>query len=128
MNKLEMLGRLTKDVEVRYTQDQKMVVKFTIAINRRKNEHTDFFDVTAFGKTAEFISKYFNKGQQVAIVGRLQNNNYIDSEGKKHYGNIIIAEEVFFADSKKENNTEKQSEGIYENIDIETYNSDELPF
>ena len=123
MNKLEMLGRLTKDVEVRYTQDQKMVVKFTIAINRRKNEHTDFFDVTAFGNTAEFISKYFKKGQQVAIVGRLQNNNYTDSEGKKHYGNIIIAEEVFFADSKKEN-TNETSEATFN----ETYNDDELPF
>ena len=106
MNKVELLGRITKDPEIKYTQDQKMIAKFTLAINRRVRELTDFFDITAFGKTAEFVSKYYKKGQQVAIVGRLQNNNYTDSEGKKHYENIVICDECYFADSKKEEATE----------------------
>lgn len=123
MNKLEMLGRLTKDVEVRYTKEQKMVVKFSIAVSRRINDQADFFDITAFGKTAEFISKYFKKGQQVALIGRLQNNNY-EKDGKKHYGNIIIAEEVFFADSKKESSSDEVPIDITNEISY----SDDLPF
>ena len=123
MNKLEMLGRLTKDVEERYTQDQKLIVKFTIAVNRRSKEQSDFFDVTAFGKTAEFVSNYFKKGQQVALIGRLQNNNY-EKDGKKHYGNIIIAEEVFFADRKKESSSDEAPVDVTNEI---TY-SDDLPF
>ena len=123
MNKLEMLGRLTKDVEERYTQDQKLIVKFSIAVNRRSKEQSDFFDITAFGKTAEFVSNYFKKGQQVALIGRLQNNNY-EKDGKKHYGNIIIAEEVFFADSKKESSTDETPVDVTNEIMY----SDDLPF
>ena len=77
MNKIELLGRLTKDVDVRYTASTNaMVVTFSIAVNRRfakqgEERQTDFFNIVAYGKTAEFISKYFSKGQGIAIVGRI---------------------------------------------------------
>jgi single-strand DNA-binding protein len=114
MNKVELLGRLTKDPEVSYTQTtNKMVARFTLAVNRRK-EGTDFINIVAWEKSAEFVSKYFKKGQQVAIVGRLQTRDYEDTQGKKHYVTEVITEETFFADSKKEEVIED--------------NGDDLPF
>lgn len=110
MNKVEILGNLTNEVETRYTQDGKVIATFNVAVNRKfkkENEErkADFFRLIAFGSTGEFIQKYFHKGQGVALVGRLQNNNYEDKNGVKHYTNDIIVEEVFFAGSSKENNT-----------------------
>lgn len=124
MNKIELLGRISKDIEKRYTPvNNTMVARFNIAVNRRTKgeKQADFFEITAFGKTAEFICQYFSKGQQVAIIGRLQNNNYEDSQGKKHYSNMIIAEEVYFADSKKDNAGSN-------NIDTIPEYDDGLPF
>lgn len=107
MNKVSLIGRLTKDVEVRYTQSNTAVASFTLAVNRRfvkegEERQTDFISTIAWGKTAEFISKYFKKGQQVSLVGRIQTRNYEDDQGKKHYITEVVAEEVYFADSKKE--------------------------
>lgn len=109
MNKVEILGRMTKDVETRTTPNGKIIASFGVAVNRRftkqgEERQADFFNLIAFGQTGEFIQKYFHKGQPIALVGRLQNNNYEDKEGKKHYTNEIIVEEVYFAggESKKE--------------------------
>ena len=107
LNKVMMIGRLTRDVEVRYTQNTNtLVCMFSIAVGRNRKKEgqpdTDFFNVVALGKTGEFCSKYFNKGQQVCVCGRLQNRNYDDKDGKKVYVTEIIAEEVHFADSKKD--------------------------
>lgn len=107
MNHVTLLGRLTIDVEINYTQTTNtQVAKFNLAVNRRfvkegEERQADFFNIVAFGKTAEFCSKYFQKGQQVAIVGRIQNRSWEDDQGQKHYATDIIAEEVYFADSKK---------------------------
>ena len=132
MNKIELLGRLTKDVDVRYTASTNaMVVTFSIAVNRRfakqgEERQTDFFNIVAYGKTAEFISKYFSKGQGIAIVGRIQNNNY-EKDGKTIYHNQIIAEEVYFAgDSKKKE--EPQFEPAQAFDDWDTMQNDYLPF
>lgn len=121
MNKTILLGRLTKDPEVRYTQtNNTMVVNFTLAVNRRfakEGETTaDFINIIAWNKTAEFVSKYFKKGQQVAIVGRLQTRTYEDDKGK-HFITEVVAEEVYFADSKKE-----------EKVTEDEFVSDDLPF
>lgn len=132
MNKIELLGRLTKDVDVRYTASTNaMVVTFSIAVNRRfakqgEERQTDFFNIVAYGKTAEFISKYFSKGQGIAIVGRIQNNNY-EKDGKTIYHNQIIAEEVYFADSKKDNTTNDVPD---EEIFVPNFSDDgsDLPF
>ena len=111
MNKVILMGRLTKDVEVRYTQTNNiMVASFSLAVNRRfakeGEQQADFINIVAWNKTAEFVSKYFKKGQQVGVVGRLQTRNYEDDKGTKHYITEVIAEEVYFADSKKEGTIE----------------------
>ena len=93
MNKVVLLGRLTKDVDVRYTQTNNiMVASFSLAVNRRfakegEERQADFINIVAWNKTAEFCSKYFKKGQQVGVVGRLQTRNYEDDKGVKpsHY-------------------------------------------
>ena len=109
MNKFEFLGRLTKDPEVRYTSgNNTQVTTFTIAVNRRfvaqgGERQSDFFNLTAFGKTAEFCSKYFKKGQQVLVTGRIQNRSWDDAQtGQKRYATDFIVEETYFADSKRD--------------------------
>ena len=131
MNKVILLGRLTKDVDVRYTQTNNiMVASFSLAVNRRfakegEERQADFINIVAWNKTAEFCSKYFKKGQQVGVVGRLQTRNWEDENKVKHYITEVVAEEVYFADSKKEDGnatTEETESGNF-------YNStDELPF
>ena len=117
MNKVIEIGRLTRDVEVRYGQNNTAVAGFTIAVDRRfKREgqpDADFFSCSAFGKTAEFAEKYLKKGVKVAIVGSLQNNHYKDKNGVDHYTTQIIVDEVEFAESKaasqQNNDTPKPS-------------------
>ena len=112
MNKVILMGRLTRDPEVRYTQNTNLTVaNFSIAVNRRfkregDTETADFFNVVAWNKTGEFVGKYFKKGQQVIVSGRLQNRNWTDQQGVKHYATDVIAEEVEFADSKKNSDSE----------------------
>ena len=110
MNKVILMGRLTRDPEVRYTQGNNTAVcSFSLAVNRRFKQEgqpdADFINVVAWAKTAEFVSKYFTKGQQVAVVGRIQTRNYDDKDGKKIFVTEVVAEEVYFADSKKEQST-----------------------
>lgn len=107
MNKVILMGRLTRDPEVRYTQGNNTAVcSFSLAVNRRFKQEgqpdADFINVVAWAKTAEFVSKYFTKGQQVAVVGRIQTRNYDDKDDKKIFVTEVVAEEVYFADSKKE--------------------------
>ena len=138
MNKIILLGRLTKDVDVKYTQTTNiMIASFTLAVNRRfvkqgEEKQADFFNITAFGKTGEFCSKYFSKGQQVAIIGRLQTRNWQDDQGQKHYATDIIAEECYFADSKKQSNDgdakEPETELKNAGVEFNTIDDDSLPF
>ena len=108
MNKFQFMGRLTRDPEVRYTSgNNTQVTTFSIAVNRRfvaqgGERQADFFNLTAFGKTAEFCAKYFKKGQQVLVVGRVQNRSWDDQNGQKRYATDFIVEETYFADSKRE--------------------------
>ena len=108
MNKVILMGRLTRDPEVRYTTtNNTLVCTFTIAVNRRfarqeGQPDADFFNIVAWSKTGEFCSKYFKKGQQVGIIGRLQTRNYDDKDGKKVYVTEVVAEETYFADSRRD--------------------------
>lgn len=130
MNKVILLGRLTRDPETRYTQTSNMqVTSFTLAVNRRfvkqgEERQADFINCVAWNKTAEFVSKYFKKGQQVGIIGRIQTRNYDDEQGIKHYVTEIIAEEVYFAGYKKD---ATQNE-VQATDDFEITNQDDLPF
>ncbi len=105
MNKVIMMGRLTRDPEVRYSQGSNTAVcSFSIAVDRSfKREgdpDADFFDCTIFGKRAEVAEKFFRKGLKLVITGRLQNDNYTNKEGQKVYRNRIIVEDFEFAESK----------------------------
>jgi single-strand DNA-binding protein len=130
MNKVILMGRLTKDPEARYTQTNNVqVTSFTLAVNRRftkdGEQQADFINIVSWNKTAEFVSKYFRKGQQVGVIGRIQTRNYDDDKGVKHYITEVIAEEVYFADSKKEG----QADTILDTTnDFEISSSDDLPF
>lgn len=131
MNKTILMGRLTRDPEVRYTQTtNKMVVNFTIAVKRRFEDNTDFFNIIAWGKLGEFASKYFKKGQQILVSGRLQNRDYETKDGNKRIITEIVAEELYFADSKKSNNNnENQEEDNSFNFNFSLLDQDDdLPF
>jgi single-strand DNA-binding protein len=111
MNKIILMGRLTKDPETRYTQtNNTLVASFTIAVNRRFNRpgeerQADFIPVVAWSKLGEFCSKYFKKGQQVGVIGRIQTRNWEDDNKVKHYITEVVAEEAYFADSKRDGDT-----------------------
>ena len=107
MNKVILMGRLTKDPELRYTSNNNTAVcSFSLAVDRRfskpgEEKQADFFNVVAWRNQAEFCGKYFNKGLKVVVVGSLQNRTWDDTEGKKHYITEVIADEVYFAESRK---------------------------
>ena len=119
MNKVILMGRLTRDPEVRITQGQDgtsmTVARFSLAVDRRLSRNTDqsadFFNCTAFGKLGDFVEKYLNKGIKVLLVGRIQNDNYTNKEGQKVYSVQIIAEDIEFAESKNasQNNSQPAS-------------------
>lgn len=136
MNKIILMGRLTKDPEVRYTQDSKAVARFYLAVDRRfKREgqpEADFFTCAAFGKTAEFIEKYLQKGTKVTLSGSVQNDNYTDGNGVQRYTNQVIVEEIEFAESKRaseggqqSSNTSTDSDGF---MNVPDGIVEELPF
>ena len=133
MNKVILMGRLTRDPEVRYTQtNNTMVTSFSLAVNRRfvkegEERQADFINIVAWSKTAEFCSKFFKKGQQVGVIGRIQTRNYDDDQGMKHYVTEVVAEEVYFADSKKDNpNSEEPNVNQAElNVNVVENNSDD---
>lgn len=107
MNKVILMGRLTRDPETRYSQGNSSlaIARFSIAVDRRFKRDTDqqdadFFNCTAFGKQAEFVERYLRKGTKVLLTGRVQNDNYTNKEGQKVYSVQVIAEEIEFAESK----------------------------
>ena len=102
-----MCGRLTKDPELRQTQSGTNVASFSIAVDRRfhdasGNKVSDFFDVTAWRQTADFVKQYFTKGKRILLIGTLQNREYTAQDGTKRRVTEIIADEVEFADGKSE--------------------------
>ena len=106
MNKTFLSGNLTKDPEVKYTTSGKAYARAGIAVNRRTKKadgtyETDFFDLCAWDKTAEFMGKYLKKGSRVIIDGRIESDNYKDKTGSMHYGTRIVVENIEFGESKK---------------------------
>ncbi len=112
MNKVILLGRLVADPETRYTQSNIAMTRFKLAVNRQvakgEEKQADFFNITAWRQTAEFVQKYFTKGQQVLIEGYLRNNSWTDQQGNKRYNDDIHADKVYFADSKRESGQQTQ--------------------
>ena len=108
LNKAILMGRLTADPELRRTQNNTAVTSFTLAVNRKPSRsgeqpQTDFIDIVAWSYTAEFVSKWFSKGQQVAVVGRIQTRTWEDKQGQKRKSVEVVADEVHFAAPKRDN-------------------------
>ena len=124
MNNVSLIGRLTKDTELRYTQGGTAVANFTLAVDRRfKSEgqpEADFINIVAWGKTAEFTANYFTKGMRVGVVGRIQTRSWEDNDGKRHYVTEVVADSVEFADGKKDgsgsSNGKKTKDESYDDI------------
>ena len=129
MNKVILMGRLTKEPELRYTTSNNTAVcNFTLAVNRRfqkqgEERKADFIPVVVWGKQAEFCEKYFAKGRQVAVAGRIETSSWNDNEGKKRYKTEVVADEVYFADSKQGSSKQADDDGFYPLED-----DDGLPF
>lgn len=113
MNKVILMGRLTRDPEVSSSTSGTTFARFSIAVDRRFKKEgepdADFFNCSAFSKTAEFVERYLKKGTKVVVTGRLQNNNYTNKEGQKVYDVRIMVEEIEFAESK--NSSESSDSG-----------------
>lgn len=133
MNKVILIGRLTRDPEVRYSQNREKataVARYTLAVDRKfKNDEqtADFINIVAFGKSGEFAEKYLKKGMKVSVCGHLQTGNYTNKEGVKVYTTDIIVEEQGFCESKGISNgaTANDNDGF---INIPEGIEDELPF
>ena len=108
MNHINIMGRLTRDPELRYTQNQTPVCTFSIACERDyskgENREADFVDIVAWRSTAEFVSKYFAKGRMAVVSGRLQMRDWTDRDGNKRRSAEIVADSVYFGDSKPKDN------------------------
>ena len=142
MNKVILMGRLTRDPEVRYTQtNNTLVASFSLAVNRRfvrqgEERQADFINIVAWSKLGEFCSKYFRKGQQVGIIGRIQTRTWDDDQGQKHYITEIVAEEAYFADSKREQDAGGNFDATFgampdvgnSSSDFAVSSGDDLPF
>lgn len=114
MNSVQLVGRLTRDPEVGYTDGGLSVARFSLAVDRRfKNENgptADFPGCIAFGKTAEFIEKYFKKGMRIGIQGRIQTGQYTNNDGNKVYTTDVVVENCEFVESKSERSNSGNSD------------------
>ena len=139
MNKVILMGRLTRDPEVRYSQGENSlaIARYTLAVDRRHQQNgeqaADFINIVAFGKAGEFAEKYLHKGTKMVISGRIQTGSYTNKDGQKVYTTEVVAEDQEFAESKKDGSSQPSSqpnnqipEGEFMNIPegIE----DDLPF
>jgi len=138
MNKVILMGRFTRDPELRYSTNgnNTAVCRFTIAVDRRfqkagEERQADFIPVVAFGKTGEFCGKYFTKGSRIAIIGSIQTRTWDDAEGKRHYVTEVVTEEASFVDSKKSENGSTSTganSGMAESDGFYPLEDEDLPF
>lgn len=116
LNHITIMGRLTRDPELRYTQSQTAVASFSLAVDRDfggrdgGERQTDFIDCVAWRQTAEFVSKYFQRGSMAVVAGRLQIRDWTDREGGKRRSAEVIVENIYFGESKRRDGGERSSE------------------
>ena len=129
LNRIVVMGRCGKDPEIRMTQKGTAVASVTLAVDRDysadQNKETDWIDVVAFGKTAEFVEKYFSKGQMAVVSGRLQIRNWDDKDGNKRRSAEILADHVYFGEGKKDRAETYEPQGEFNEI---TDDDPNLPF
>ncbi|MCH5210413.1 MAG: single-stranded DNA-binding protein [Oscillospiraceae bacterium] len=136
MNKVILMGRLTKDPEQRQTPNGTTVTRFSIAVNRRfAKDTTDFINCVAWKKTGEFISRYFSKGSMIAVVGSIQSRTWDGQDGKKRYATEVNVDEAYFTGSKADTQGDNQYSQLPNAGDFEgdefadlDVNEDYLPF
>lgn len=121
LNKVILAGRMVADPELKQTQSGVSLVSFRIAVNRRyasRNDgqqgqpEADFFNVTAWRNTAEFVAKYFRKGSAICVIGSIQNRNWVDQQGVKHYATDIVADEANFVESRNASGSSDMGMGM----------------
>lgn len=137
LNKVILMGRLTKDPEIKSSMQGKSISTFTLAVDRGyvkpgEERQADFINIVTFNSTADFVARYFEKGQLVAVCGRLQTRNWEDNEGKRHYATEVVAEEAHFAESKRDAANPQRTENSFTSappagftVDVD---DDDLPF
>lgn len=150
MNKVILMGRLTRDPEVRYSQgsEPRAIARYSLAVNRRFKRDgqpdADFINIVAFGRDGEFAEKFLKKGMQISVVGRIQTGSYTDKDGNKRYTTDVIIEEQHFAESKRNfeermgNSSSSNAAGPSVNapssnnsegfVAIDNFDDDDLPF
>ena len=136
MNNVSLIGRLTADPELKHTQGGKGFTRFTVAVDRAvktgEEKQTDFINIVAWNQTAEFICKYFSKGQRIALTGSIRTGDYTDKDGKKRYTFDVWANNVEFCESKGEKQTtqpqpeQQKKTGNMSNSNFEDFEG--LPF
>ena len=132
MNKVILIGRLTKDPELRFAAGSGMAIgRFTVAVNRQfKKDETDFINCVAFGKTAETISQYLTKGRQIAVIGSIRTGSYDAQDGTKRYTTDVAVESFEFIGSNGQGNTQENNNndafGAYD--DITPVDDVDMPF
>lgn len=133
MNNVSLVGRLTKDVELKHTNTQTAVATGTLAVNRTfKNQNgereADFINIVAWRKTAEILAEHTSKGSQVGVIGRIQTRNYEDKDGKRVYVTEVVAESVSLLDSKSNQQSQPKQESPFSNSNPMDVSDLDLPF
>lgn len=130
MNKVILMGRLTKEPELKQTPNQISVVRFSLAVNRRfvkeGQQEADFINCVAWRQTAEFISRYFHKGSMIAVAGSIQTRSWEGQDGKRQYATEVLADEVYFTGEKKLENQSQPQADIF--TGFAPANDEDLPF
>ena len=118
MNSVQIVGRLTKDVDIRYSDSGSSVARFCVAVDRKYRKdgeaQADFINCLAFGKSAEFVEKYFSKGNRIGLTGRIQTGSYTNKEGQKVYTTDVVVEAMEFVESRR-------AEASYKESDIDAF-------
>lgn len=132
INNVSLTGRITKDLEKHQTNKGTSVVNFTLAVDRRRknangDREADFISIQAWGLTADLLSKYCSKGSLIGIEGRIQTRNYENNQGQRVYVTEVVAENVTFLDSKK-NNDQSQQGGYQQSNGYQNDNYQQQPF
>jgi single-strand DNA-binding protein len=128
LNKIFIMGRLTKDPDLRHTQSGLAVASFTVAVDRDysgADKQTDFINCVAWRKTGEFVSQYFSKGSMIIVEGSLQNRQYTDKDGNNRTVSEVIADSVYFGESKRQQETAPRPQASFEEL---AEDDGDLPF
>lgn len=128
LNQVTLMGRFTRDPELKYTANEKAVTSFALAVDRdiRGSDAVDFIDCVAWGKTAEMISRYFRKGERVLATGRIQARTWQDSSGNKRKATEVVVDRAYFVETKSRGDVAHQPESeTFHDIDCK---NEELPF